>query len=266
MNRTSTDCELDRLVTEILSTFRIEADDGDPQWRARLRDLRRILARDYRATVRSLHRSGRLPVREFVRETGRYFPAMNRKALQFDKAMRDQVVQLGVALRMEEAPERRSLRAFYHRDGRHGPLIWLNVAHLPGAVAASFGHELGHWFRERMLGPGTEEPPRAFFNADFADHLRRPEELFADLFPVIAAYPTNIAERVFPTGSWPQRLRKMTRLDRGTLARLRAHLGSNYGFDIEQRLDWEPPRRFYYVTSMLHFARLRWALLEEFDL
>jgi hypothetical protein len=266
MNRTSTDTELDLLVTEILSTFHIEADDGDAVWRARLRDLRRILRRDYRATVRSLHRDGRLPVRELVRETRRHFPAMNRQPMQFDEPMRQHVTELGIALRMEEVPQRRSLRAFYHRDDRHGALIWLNVAHLPGAVAASFGHELGHWFRERLLGPGPEEPTRAFFNNDFAEHLRRPEELFADLFPVLSAYPTSIAERVFPTGNWPQRLRKMVGLDRATLARLRAHLGSNYGFDIEQRLDWEPPRRLYYVTSMLHFARLRWALLEEFDL
>jgi len=260
------DAELDRLVAEVLSTFHIEADDGDPQWRARLRDLRRILARDYRATVRSLHRSGRLPVREFVGEARHHFPDMNRKAMQFDQAMRDQVTDLGIVLRFQEAPDRRTLRAFYHRDRRRGPLIWLNVAHLPGAVAASFGHELGHWFRERMLGPGESAPTRAFFNSDFAEHLRRPDELFADLFPVISAYPTAIAERVFPTGTWRQRLRKAAGLDRATLARLRAHLGSNYGFDIEQRLDWEPPRRLYYITSMLHFARLRWALLEEFDL
>ena len=38
---------------------------------------------------------------------------------------------------------------------------------------------------------------------------------------------------------------------------------SHYGFDIHQRADFAPPRRLYYVASMVHFARLRWAVLEE---
>jgi hypothetical protein len=36
-----------------------------------------------------------------------------------------------------------------------------------------------------------------------------------------------------------------------------------YGFDVHKRSRLKTPRRIYYVTSMLHFARLRWAVVQE---
>jgi hypothetical protein len=253
-------------VAQILATFDFEEGGRDAHWRAQLRDLRRILAADYRGVVRKFDDAGLLPVSRLVRAARRHFPEFNERLTKFDAAARAQIDSLGINLRMEEYPQWRPLRAFYHCDKSRGCLIWLNLAHPAGAVAASLGHELGHWYRERLLGSPTERATIGFFNSDFAAHLTHADELFADLFPVLAAYPTAIAQRVFPTGGWRKAITKVAQLDRATLARLRAHLRSNYGLDAVERLTLDPPRRLYYLTSMLHFARLRWALLEEFGL
>lgn len=255
---------VDRLVKDILSAFSLDHERADTRWRAIMRDLRRIVRADYVATVHQLHLQGRLPVRLFVREVQRAFPEFATRSIQFDEAFRGQIDEFGITLKMEPHANR-ALRGFYHRD-RRGALIWLNLAHPPGAVAASVAHELGHWYRERLLGSHEGDTTTAFFNTDFNGHLRREGELFADLFPVLAAYPTGIAQRLFSRRNRRGGGRRLLPLNAETLARVRQYLKPTYGFDISQRRDLSPPHRLYYVTSMIHFARLRAAVLEEFDL
>lgn len=256
---------LDELVAQVLSTFDLAPSKPDARWRAHIQDLRRILSADYRGAVREFHRSGDLPVRRLIAEGRHHFPSLNEFPIQFDAASRDRMIGLGINLRLQPYARRPPLRGFYHREPRHKPIIWVNLVHPPGAVAASLAHELGHWYRERLLGGASEATTIGFFNSDFAAHLGSAEELFADVFPVLAAYPTSSAREVFPTGGWRRAVAKVAQLDVATLERIRRHLNSNYGFDMRECKDLEPPRRIYYLTSMLHFARLRWALLEELD-
>ncbi len=253
--------EVDRIVARVLSAFDLTALEHNARWRGHLNELRKIVTADYHGAVDTFYRSGRLPVRSMLRDAAQHFPDFCVRALRFDAVAREQISGLGISLRLQHYPRRPPLRAFYHSERNCGPIIWVNLAHPPGAVAASLGHELGHWYRERLLGApavGTSVP---FFNADFATHLQRPDELFADVFPVLAAYPTPTAQRIFG----PQRLRRtlaaLSELDVQTLQRVRTHLKSNYGFDAPARPDLGIPRQISYVASMVHFARLRSALL-----
>lgn len=254
--------ELDRQVEELLATFDLPSAQSGARWRAQLRDLRRILGIDYCAAVRAMHARGRLTAAALLHAAQRDFPELNRTPLVFDAAMRAHICQLGIRLRMRSSPRHGPLRAFYSRFDELGPIIWLNLAHPPGAVAASLGHELGHWYHDRLFEASAAKGAKVFFNSNFAQHFEDPAELFADLFPVLAAYPRDLALRIFPTRGWRATLAQM---DRRILGRVRAYLRGNYGFDTPDARNREPPRRLYYITSMVHFARLRWALLRELD-
>jgi len=266
MAATSDDAEISRLLVRVLNAFDLGEYARDGRWMAHVRDLRRIVAADYCSTVKSHRTAGMFPVRSFVSDAQREFPEFNVQPIRFDVGLRRRISALGINLQMQPYLRRRPLRGFYHRDPDHGPLIWVNLAHPPGAVAASLGHELGHWYRERLLGCASDSTSVPFFNGNFVGHLKRPDELFADVFPVLAAYPTSIAAEIFPAGGWRSVARRALRLDGATLRRLRTHLAANYGFDALPRTEGAVSRRIYYVTSMVHFARLRWALLAEFDL
>jgi hypothetical protein len=263
MRGTADSADFDALVARVLAAFDLAQCERDARWRAQLRDLRRILAAGYREAVGDLYRRGALPVRSFIRDVGRDFPSFNVEPIKFDAGVQGIVTGLGIKLRLQGYTRRMALRGFYHREPGFGSVIWVNAAHHPGAVTASLAHEMGHWYRERLLGRSAERTSIAFLNANFASHLTRPDELFADLFVVFGAYPTAVAEQLFPRGGWRGAVRRVTQLDRPTLTRLRQYLSVNYGFDAHQRDAHDVPRRIYYVTSMLHFARLRWALLQE---
>ena len=75
------------------------------------------------------------------------------------------------------------------------PLIYVNTAHHPLAVSATFCHEVGHHVSTELFGRGSE-PVHFFFDADYNSHLEDPGELAADAVVSIAAYPEPIARDV----------------------------------------------------------------------
>ncbi len=254
--------ELEESVAGVLEEFSLSEHARKRGWQRQVKELRQILAADYVVAVERLLASSEPPLQALVQRARSEFPDFNRRPLHFDQRILDAVAAGGVLLRMEARGTSPGLRGFYYRAAGTRPLIWLNLAHPAGAVAASLGHELGHWYREQLLS--TPPPPhkRAFFNANFTDHLTSTEELFADVFPVLAAYPHPLARVLFPKQrGWRASAQHMLHLDRATITRIRTHLTTHYGFDTAQSSQ-PVPRRMYYVASMLHYARLRRALLE----
>lgn len=251
------------MVARVLSAFDLAGCERDIRWRAQVKDLRRVLAADYRGAVRESYHSGLLPVRSFLDDAARHFPDLNVRPIRLDAGVHATAFRLGITLRLQDYARRLALRGFYHRDPKVGPIIWVNLAHHPGAVAGSLAHELGHFYRERLLGSPADGTSIPFFNADFSGHLTCPAELFADLFVVFAGYPTAIAARLFARGKSRETVRETAGLDGRTLKRLRQYMSRTYGFGADQRGPWRTPRRIAYLSSLLHFARLRRALLQE---
>ena len=70
-----------------------------------------------------------------------------------------------------------------------GGLIYLNTAHHPAAVGATFCHEVGHHLALNILRHADERPVHYFFDAAYSSHLDDPVELTADVLVSIAAYP-----------------------------------------------------------------------------
>jgi len=258
--------DLDQIVASILEEFSLSRHAEQPGWQQQAAELSRIIAADYRAAMDRLLTSREPPLRELIRRARTDFPDFNRQPIQFGRPVRQAIAARGIRLRMTARATSPGLRGFYHRSAGASPVIWVNLAHPPGAIAASLGHELGHWYRELLLAEPLTTRTHAFFNARFTDHLRSTEELFADVFPVLAAYPRSLALRLFPRRRGVRAgVEHVFQFDRTSLNRIRAHLTCHYGFDPSQSI--EPmPRRVYYVASMLHFARLRRALLDIADL
>ncbi len=257
--------QTDSVVEEILERF--DLDSGRYAGKKRMiRDLAAILAADYEGAVDRFLRDGQLPLRDLAKRATELLSGFGEVPLHFDEVMACFTEPPGRArarVRMDaHGGAGHPLRGFYygvpHDEGP--PVIWLNLCHVSTAVAASFAHELGHWFWDDLhrTRPGQ---PLPFYNAAFAEHLGDPHELFADCFTTISAYPTKLARRLFSRRGWPRDLRGLRKREGATVEAVHGYLQKEYGADLGSASGLPTPRRFYYITSMIYFARVRAAVL-----
>jgi hypothetical protein len=115
-----------------------------------------------------------------------------------------------------------------------------------------------------LLGQHEDTPVHFFIDADYASHLEEPAELAADVMVSIAPYPEPIARKLFAT-SWEWGLVAQAKdLTEAALDQVRKHLKKAYGFDLTQQIP--APQMLHYLSGMIHYAKLRWALLAEYDI
>jgi len=89
-------------------------------------------------------------------------------------------------------------------------------------------------------------------------------ELVADAAVSFAGYPEPIARKIFAV-PWDWGLvARAKNLTEAALNEIRGHLRKVYGFDLMERIPIN--QRLNYLSGMIHYAKLRWALLAEFDL
>ncbi|MGA7873125.1 MAG: hypothetical protein WCA22_19730 [Candidatus Binatus sp.] len=153
-----------------------------------------------------------------------------------------------------------SLRGFYCRADvgeKSKFVIFVNTAHHPGAVAATLGHELGHYIYGSLVGEKADHT--AFMEGAFANHLAEEDELFADSLVALAAYsPESI-----------KLIGGVTQPDPGSSDDLFHRIkmaydmiGPRHGLDLSKgkmAAAW----RVRYLTSMAHFFKLRCALYKS---
>src|SRR5271155_4801428 len=80
------------------------------------------------------------------------------------------------------------------------PLICLNGAHHPAAVATAFLHEVGHHVTARLFS-SRDVTVRLSRQTGYDAHLTDPRELAADVLVSLGVYPRTMAERLFDSGS-----------------------------------------------------------------
>ena len=93
-----------------------------------------------------------------------------------------------------------------------------------------------------------------------------PVEMAADIMETsLAGYPKPIARQIFraPSASGGIVVPFGARGGRA-FDTVREHLRARYGFDFTAALP--PARNLHYLTGMIHYARLREAVLAEYDL
>ncbi len=152
-----------------------------------------------------------------------------------------------------------ALRGFFCRTNMGDKskfVIFVNTAHIPAAVAATLGHELGHYIYGSLVGEKT--PMTYFMEGSFSSHLSEEDELFADSLVALAAYSRdqirqigNVSEIV--PGSADEvfsRIKVVYDL-----------IGPRWNLDLahgRMAAAW----RVRYLTSMTHFFKLRCALFQ----
>lgn len=262
------DTEVDRLVGEILHVFAINPSQNT-HLRRRLEDLRWVLRADYEEVVDRFTREGALPLAELERRAQTIVPEFNRIPLRFGdtiESIDDLSQSLGARVRLSRyGRQGNPLRGFYHHDVGGRPLIWLNLNHTPTAMAATLGHEVGHLLWEDIQAD-REATPRPFYNFDYGEHLEDPREFFADAVATMAAYPRDAAHRLFRGKGWPAKLRSLRTRERHTVAEVYGYLQENYGAELEMASGLSVLRRLSYITSMVHFAKVRAAIIRKVGL
>jgi hypothetical protein len=232
-------------------------------WRQPLRDLRRLVERDYSHALREHVR--RSEVKALVASARSFWPRLNRAKLALPSAANFASIskRLELNLSIRECRERdgMALRGFYvrsidqvARDHRRGGLIYLNTAHHPAAVGATFCHEVGHHLALGILPRSDDRAVHFFFDAAYSSHLDDPVELAADVLVAIAAYPGPVARHMF-AGEMASDLG-------GNIGAILNYLKSGWGIDFE--LPRQPQHHLIYLVGMVHYAKLRRALLTEY--
>lgn len=237
-------------------------------WKKPAATIRRLLKQDY---VRSLRRHlSYTDVRTMVSEFEKIFPGFNARSVSMMTTRKFSAIAARLNFHLQAAPyegaDGLALRGFYVTRAEgilKRPLVFVNTAHHPLAVGTSFVHELAHHVHSEVLDLPAE-PVHFFFDADYAAHLADPGELAADVMVSLAGYSAEAARRIFPSiWNWGLVARTET-LTEDSFEQVRAHLQQVYGLDLMAQI--APERRFNHLAGMIHYAKLRWALLAEYDL
>ncbi len=259
--------EVDALVSKLLDEIQVSFDNLGTPLINRLVDLKRVLSADYREAP------GR-PPKPLLRELAQIveseikpkFPVLSDG---WDKSellthLTETFGPREIEVRAE--PYRKgaglSLRGFFCRadSGANKKfVIFLNTAHLSGAVAATFGHELGHYIHGSLVG--EHQTMAAFMEGTFARHLTEEGEFFADSLVALAAYSRELIQRIGLADD----------LGPGKSEAFFTRIKEAYGMIGSRYHDFGRSRlatasRVRYLTSMIHFFKLRRALLECADL
>jgi hypothetical protein len=160
-----------------------------------------------------------------------------------------------------------NLFGFYapkHYGGLQRPFIWLNGAHHPLAIWGSFHHEvIHHLMQTQVKQPGqTKRGSHWFPGGDFEEHLADPSEMAADVAVSLSFYPLPAALKLFPRQSTAAAADCY--LESAVLARIFEYLKATYAFDLRAVL--KQPALLHYLSGVIHYIRLRQALVKEYAL
>ena len=140
------------------------------------------------------------------------------------------------------------------------PLICVNGAHHPAAVATAFLHEVGHHVTADLFSMRNDEVQLSR-QVGYQSHLTAPRELAADVLVSLGLYPQRIAVKMLGNGS----ARRSAAEPAQDSPAAKAVLGTarRYGLDLETL---SIQKRLQYQAGLIHFTRLRQTLLEEYGL
>jgi len=191
-------------------------------------------------------------------------PGLNRQVIKIQEPDKLGAVasRMGALLRLDGFAGRdgSTLRGFYV-DDRHvsrRPLICVNKLQHPIALASAFWHEVGHHVTRGFIDRHRERVISSF-DWDYGEHLEDPPEIVADLAVALTSYPHPIARRLFinSRNDEPCSPERMVTQAISHLRRI-----ANFSF--------EPTRpaaeNLHYLAGLTHYAKLRGALLGEYNI
>jgi len=259
-----TSSALDKVVRSVLAKTGVVGARELAAWKYPQKDIRRLGQRDYASSLRRRLSSNQID--GLVRRATEVWPHFNRAVL--GPPSRKFFSRAADALQLHIKAARYTSLALYgfyidrSSTTLTKPLIFVNSAHHALAIGTAFCHEVGHHF---CFEAGGHKPggTHFYFDAVYNEHLRDEGELFADVVVSLAGYPRAAAEAIF-TKAQRKKLANKQGPDDTLIRRIREHLEGSYGFDFSAALSSH--QNLQYLAGMLHYAKLRAALLEEFDI
>ena len=218
---------------------------------------------DYAAAVKK--HFDRAQLKQMLKEMRRKLPTLNRQVYRVTEVKRLSLIANDLGAVLQAHPfkgwDGTGLRGFYVNEAEilKRPLIWVNTATHPTALAAAFWHEVGHHLANRMWG-FRHHPTSLSFGANYRDDLADPKEIAADLVRVLAGYPQATAQRLFG-GADGEALSFDADL---LVARVRPHVRAVMGLDFQSR--FSSRENLYLLGGLIHVARLRSTLLTEYGI
>ncbi|HEV3110239.1 MAG TPA: hypothetical protein VGY99_07075 [Candidatus Binataceae bacterium] len=252
----------DALIAKMLAELQISLLSVNKQLLVKLADLKKVLATDYRAAegmpaTPLLHELSGIIDRDIRTRFAGLSGNWNKEDLL--RYLAQVFGPREIEVRAE--PYRRgsglALRGFFCRaevSKKSKFVIFLNSAHPPAVVAATFGHELGHYLYGSMVKETSTF--NAFIEGSFSRHLSDEGELFADCLVALSAYDHDTLKRIAAGDSG-------SRVDRSVLLLKEIHRL----IDSRYHLNMSPGHlanvsRVSYLTAMIHFYKLRRALYQ----
>jgi hypothetical protein len=225
-------------------------------------EVSRLWDQDYATALRAC--LSRAEVLEIVSEGKRQaWPHLNHDAVRLGsiKEFARRAYELGADFRLADMPWPTGLAVMGFYLGKDSgldkrPLICLNGAHHPAAVATAFLHEVGHHVTADLFSMRNDEAQLSR-QVGYQSHLSAPRELAADVLVSLGIYPQSMAVKAFEN-----RASRRTSADSPAAAVARA-TARRYGLDLDSL---PIQKRLQYQAGLIHFTRLRQTLLEEYGL
>jgi hypothetical protein len=212
----------------------------------------------------------RWEVREIAREgRKRVWPALNRQPVEL--VTLEEFVQrwsgFGVDFKFASLPWKRglSLLGFYvkklNREHQR-PLIFVNTAHHPALVGAALDHEMGHHLTAQIFG-SAEEPASLLSPTAFKEHLATPSELAADMLVSLAIFPAPKAATLLESAKTGEADGALGLSD-PAFVKVLEYIARLYDLRVESIRGTE--RKSQALAALVHYTKLRRALLDEYDI
>jgi hypothetical protein len=231
------------------------------------REVEAIFRKNYnQALRRSL---SRWEVKEIAREgRTRVWPGLNRHpvTLVSPKEFVRRWSAFGVDFKFASLPwkDGLALLGFYVNRLDHirsRPLIFVNTAHPPAVVGVALDHEMGHHLTAELFG--SRNATHLLSQTGFQEHLTEPAELAADVLVSLGIFPAPIARKLFVRMPPAPAAHRPGGLSDLALAKVLEYVGSRYSFRLMQVRGAK--KRFHALAALVHYAKLRRALLDEYD-
>ena len=228
-------------------------------------EVRGIANRDYRMALRRCLSRQQVHQIVSIAQT-RVWPHLNREPVRLVSL--DEFVRrwstFGVDFKFASLPSKAglSLLGFYLTNAaglRERPLIFANIAHHPALVGVALDHEMGHHLTAQIFG-SAEQPTHLLSLTAFEEHMTDPVELAADALVSFGIFPAPLARTLFYDA-------KDTAEDMGlpdvAFAKVLTYIMNRYGFRFE--LIRGAGQKFQALAALVHYTKLRRALLDEYE-
>jgi hypothetical protein len=145
---------------------------------------------------------------------------------------------------------------------RTRPLIFVNTAHHPAVVGVALDHEMGHHLTSQIFAAG--DGPHLLPQTGFEEHLAEPTELAADILVSLGMFPAPIARTLFKGANRAAADNPPNQLSDAGFAKILQYVGKRYGFRLDHIRGVN--KRFQTLAGLVHYAKLRRALLDEYNI